>query len=152
TMLGTAAETVAPNATSWWTRVAAASPPAPAALVRAAEATGTRAVLARASIATLENISLRGLGRGLHFLSYEGIVSYGIAGYVFQHAPRHSNHPLIFDREYDLNLPERERSAAAPAATSPADHPNPPNRPRRQGRHPRPHPAAATGSLLPTAR
>ncbi|MCC7344048.1 MAG: hypothetical protein IT573_03850 [Deltaproteobacteria bacterium] len=105
TMLTAAAETVAPNATGWWGRVVAAHPPVPEALARAA---ASRALLARASVATLENISLRGLGRGLRWMSYEGIVSYGIAGYVFQHAPRHSNHPLIFDREYELSLPEAE--------------------------------------------
>ncbi|MFO1463125.1 MAG: hypothetical protein U1F66_05065 [bacterium] len=116
TILGTAAETVAPNATGWWTRVAAAHPPIGEGLVRTAAGTGTRAALARATVATLENISLRGLGRGLHWLSYEGIVSYGIAGYVFQSAPRHSNHPEVFDREYELRLPERE-PPTDPAAT-----------------------------------
>lgn len=111
TMMATAAETVAPNATGWWGRVVAAHPPVPEALGRVAAdtaRTGSRALLARASVATLENISLRGLGRGLRWMSYEGIVTYGIAGYVFQNAPRHSNHPLIFDREYELRLPEDE--------------------------------------------
>jgi len=151
TILGTAAETVAPNTTGWWARVSAAHPPISEALIGAAERTGTRAALARATVATLENISLRGLGRGLHWLSYEGIVSYGIAGYVFQHAPRHSNHPLIFDREYELSLPQREGPSAR--ATTLPSQPDPNHRPslHRRGspsRHPI-APASAAGSLLP---
>lgn len=117
TLLTTAAETVAPNATGWWGRVVAAHPPIAEGLANAAGGVGTRAVVARATVATLENISLRGVGRGLRWVSYEGIVSYGIAGYVFQNAPRHSNHPGIFDREYALNLPE-ELETEAPSTTT----------------------------------
>ncbi|MCC6272278.1 MAG: hypothetical protein IT572_02325 [Deltaproteobacteria bacterium] len=157
TMLSTAAETVAPNATGWWGRVVAAHPPIPEALARAAAVTNaetraaaTRALMARASVATLENISLRGLGRGLRWMSYEGIVSYGIAGYVFQHAPRHSNHPLIFDREYELSLPEGEAPSARAALTPGSDaHARAPRRTRARDRARRPDPSAATGALVP---
>ncbi len=157
TMLTTAAETVAPNATGWWGRIVAAHPPISEALARAAAVTNaetraaaTRALMARASVATLENISLRGLGRGLRWMSYEGIVSYGIAGYVFQHAPRHSNHPLIFDREYELSLPEGEAPSARAAVPPASDaHARAPRRPRDRDRVRRPNPSAATGTLVP---
>ncbi len=56
--------------------------------------------------------SLRLTGRFLKYLSYEGIVTYGIAGYLFESMPRHSNHPLIFDREYAISLPDREEDEA----------------------------------------
>lgn len=49
---------------------------------------------------------LRGAGRLLRYMSYEGIVTLGIAGYIYEHVPRHTNQPLVHDREYDLFLPE----------------------------------------------
>lgn len=113
TMMATAAETVAPNATGWLGRIAAAHPPIAQSLVTRAAGTGTRAALARATVATLENVSLRGLGRGLRWTLYDGIITYSIAGAVFQHAPRHSNSPGNYDREYELNLPEAESPSDA---------------------------------------
>ncbi len=153
TILGAAAETVAPATTDWWARVAAAHPPISEGLAAAAERTGLRAAVARATVTTLENISLRGLGRGLHWLSYEGIVTYGIAGYLFQNAPRHSNHPLIFDREYELSLPTREGPMARSTTPQPRAQPDPNHRPRLQRRPPPRHPAvpaAAAATVLPT--
>lgn len=105
--VGAAAEAVAPRLTGWLGRVVQAHPPIPAAweATSLAGRSGARVLLARGAAALLRNISLAGAGRGLKYVSFDGIVLLAMARLSYDNL-HESDLRLSYNREIELGLPE----------------------------------------------
>jgi len=94
---------------------------------------------------TASRFVARQTGRFLSYLSYEGIMTYAIAGLIFQEITRHQEHWTDYDRQYFLELPEEtedssedsgdsgvasDPSSARPSSTEVADGGDPSPAPR----------------------